>query len=538
MPPLHPLLAVLAFATALLTPASAQSTTRVSIDSIGLQGNGASHNPSLSADKRYVAFRSAADNLVPGDANGTIDVFVRDRSMGLTTRVSVDSLDGEGNGDSDSPSISADGRFVAFWSRASNLVPGDANSATDVFVHDRWTGSTACVSVDSAGVLGNGDSGGTPSEGEGLAISADGRYVAFKSLASDLVPGDTNGWEDVFVHDRLTGQTARLSVDSSGGQADSVSWAPSISGDGRFVAFASSASNLVPEADNQVPDVFLHDRWTGQTTRISQPYDGRRLNAASSHPSLSADGRFIAFTSGASNIVPDDWNGRQDVFVHNRLTGHTARVSVDSTGVAANEHSYFPSISADGRYVAFTSRADNLIPRDRNGLFDVFVNDHLQGQTIRVSESSSGAQGNADSGDPLFEGPTISADGLSVAFHSRASNLVPGDVNGASDVFVQDRGPQLARTGACPGTLTLTASDATPGGQVLIVYGPAGVFVKTTPPCAGITLGVSSPARGTLRDADGAGTLVLSLNAPPGWCGLSLQAVDVTTCNATNVVVL
>jgi|GEM_PF-1585857 len=229
-------------------------------------------------------------------------------SWHVVQRVSVASGGTQGNGDSGCPSISADGRYVAFQSYASNLVPGDTNGTWDVFVHDRLTGQTTRVSVASDGTQGNGDS-------ECPSISADGRYVAFASLASNLVPGDTNGTWDVFVHDRLTGQTTRVSVASGGAQGNSGSWCPSISADGRYVAFQSYASNLVPGDTNGVLDVFVHDRLTGQTTRVSVASDGTQGDSYSFGSSISADGRYVAFSSLASNLVPGDTNDKPDIFV-------------------------------------------------------------------------------------------------------------------------------------------------------------------------------------------------------------------------------
>jgi Tol biopolymer transport system component len=399
-------------------------TTRVSVASDGAQGNSGSWCPSISADGRYVAFQSYASNLVPGDTNGVLDVFVHDRLTGQTTRVSVASDGTQGNGDSGCPSISADGRYVAFASLASNLVPGDTNGTWDVFVHDRLTGQTTRVSVASDGAQGNSGSW-CPS------ISADGRYVAFQSYASNLVPGDTNGVLDVFVHDRLTGQTTRVSVASDGAQGNGDSECPSISADGRYVAFQSYASNLVPGDTNLVRDIFVHDRLTGQTTRVSVASDGTQGNDHSRFPSISADGRYVAFASLASNLVPGDTNGKQDIFVHDRLTGQTTRVSVASGGAQGNGDSEFPSISADGRYVAFQSYASNLVPGDTNLVPDIFVHDRLTGQTTRVSVASDGTQG-----DSYSFGSSISADGRYVAFASYASNLVPGDANGDIDVFI------------------------------------------------------------------------------------------------------
>ena len=349
---------------------------------------------------------------------------MHDRQTGQTTRVSVASDGAQGNGDSGQPVISADGRFVAFYSSASNLVPGDTNGVEDVFVHDRLTGQTARVSVASDGAQGNGPSWGP-------SISADGRFVAFESRASNLVPGDTNDTTDVFVHDRLTGQTTRVSVASDGREGNSYSWLARISADGRFVVFTSDASNLVPGDTNGTWDVFVHDRQTGQTTMVSVASDGTPGNGRSIGVSISGDGRFVAFESEASNLVAGDTNGTWDVFVHDRLTGQTTRVSVASDGAQGADSSSGGELSAHGRFVVFFSFASNLVPGDTNERMDVFVHDRQTGETTIVSVASDGAQGNANS-----SGAAISADGRFVVFTSKASNLVPGDTNGTWDVFV------------------------------------------------------------------------------------------------------
>ncbi len=425
---------VLAWVGAVLLATSTQicragETTRVSVDSGGVQGNNASLYPSISADGRLVAFASYA-SLVPDDTNGDVDVFVHDRQTRKTSRVSVDSDGIQGNGSGTSPSISADGRFVAFNGFASNLVPDDTNGVGDVFVHDRQTRSIVRVSIDSNGVQGNLNSFGS-------SLSADGRFVAFASYASNLVPDDTNFEADVFVHDLQTRNTSRVSVDSDGIEANHYSFDASISADGRFVAFASWASNLVPDDSNQSQDVFVHDRLTRITTRVSVGPNGIQANGSSRSPSLSADGRFVAFHSNASDLVPDDENGRSDVFVFDRQTTNTQRISVASNGLEANHDSYLfsvRSVSADGRYVSFISYASNLVPDDTNNEVDVFVHDFQTRSTSRVSVSSEEVQGNDYSGEQ-----SISADGRLVAFMSPASNLVHDDTNFTYDIFVHDR---------------------------------------------------------------------------------------------------
>jgi len=407
------------------SPSSSISTlTRVSVDSSGVQGNSYSSRPSISSDGRYLAFYSYASNLVSGDTNGAEDIFLRDTHTGITTRVSVDSSGVQGNGNSSNPSISADGRYVAFESHASNLVSADWNGAQDIFLRDTHTGTTTRLSVDSNGTQANADS-------RFASISADGRYVAFSSIASNLVSADTNGSSDIFLRDTQTGITLRLSLDSSGAQGNAHSQIPSISADGSYVAFESVASNLVSGDTNGAYDIFLRGTHTGTTTRLSVDSSEVQGNNASYSPSASADGRYVAFQSFASNLVSGDTNGWDDIFVRDTLTGTTTRLSVDSSGAQGNSESGWPSISADGRYVAFRSDDSNLVSGDTNGSGDIFLRDTHTGKTTRLSVDSSGTQANNWS-----EFPSISADGHYVAFDSEASNLVSADTNGTLDVFI------------------------------------------------------------------------------------------------------
>jgi Tol biopolymer transport system component len=287
-------------------------TRRVSVSS-GVEGNGASYEPSISADGRFLAFSSDATNLVGGDVNGVSDVFMRDRKTGATKGVTVIATGVEGDRASYTPSISADGRFVAFFSNASNLVDGDTNDETDVFVWDRKAGTTKRVSVNFAGVEGNAGS-------LGPSISADGRFVAYSLNASNLVGGDANGGRDVFVRDRKNHTTKRMSVSSAGVEGNGASYTPSISADGRFVAYSSNASNLVGGDANGGRDVFVRDRKNHTTRRVSVSSAGTEANGNSfGRPSISAAGRFVAFDSGASNLVGGDTNGVRDAFVRGPL---------------------------------------------------------------------------------------------------------------------------------------------------------------------------------------------------------------------------
>ena len=235
-------------------------------------------------------------------------MFVHDRQIGITTRVSVDSNGNEGNNTSRAGFLSEDGRWVAFESDATNLVANDTNFVRDMFVHDRQTGATTRVSVATGG-------GQVNAASVDAELSQDGRYVAFESDATNLVLGDTNRNGDVFVHDRQTGITIRVSVASGGGQANEESLEATISGDGRFVAFLSFASNLVSGDTNGEGDVFVHDTQTNTTTRMSVGTGGEQGNDFSCNPAISHDGRIVGFFSDSTNLVPGDTNGMRDIFV-------------------------------------------------------------------------------------------------------------------------------------------------------------------------------------------------------------------------------
>jgi hypothetical protein len=457
--------------------AAGQTTTRVSVGSAGLQGNAFSSDNALSADGRYVAFRSHATNLVAGDTNGLDDVFVYDRSNGTLERASVDSGGAQSNGTSALPAISGDGRYVAFMSNATNLVVGDTNNVFDVFVRDRTNGTTELVSVSSAGVQANAGIAQI-----GVSISGDGRYVAFTTLASNLVAGDTNNTSDVFIRDRIGGTTERVSVSSAGAQGNSFSNTPAwLSADGRYVIFGSSASNLV-SGDTGFYDVFVRDRVNGTTERVSVDSAGAQANGNSGYFGLaiSSDGRYAVFQSVASNLVTGDTNANWDVFVRDRTSGTTERVSIDSAGVQGNYGSGTGSclsISADGRYVAFRSDATNLVPGDTNANYDAFIRDRTSGTTERVSVSSTGAQASGASGSCA----SLSADGRYVSFESSAADLVAGDTNGAADVFVHENG------GSFPGPYC-TAGTTTNGCLASI----AGTGTPSASSGSGFTLSVSA----------------------------------------------
>lgn len=467
----------------------AGTTTRVSLASDGSQADDYSQGLAIAADGRRVAFASTA-KLTPDDRDDRgglfdADVYVRDLGTGRITLVSVSSTGEQANDFTDSPAISGDGRYVAFYSSASNLVPGDTNRYEDVFVHDLLTRTTVRASVSSSGQEGTLRFADAPEEvwfahrhgyPPSLALSHDGRHVTFSSDLAGLVPGDTQPCtsepggdydanpmpqataptdavppyrcRDIFVRDVRTATTVRVSVASSGEPANGDSSSTHITPDGRFVVFASGADNLVADDANLARDVFVHDRdvdrdgrfdepGTVSTVLVSRSSTGAQGNGNSGgsshrgHATISGDGRYVAFMSDASNLVPGDGNLQPDVFLRDRATGTTTVVSVPRRlGGGEEQHTtvdgdaHHAAISVDGRYVAFTSAASNLVSDDHNGARDAFVYDRVTSTITRVSVSSDGTEGN----DRSFE-PDLSADGAIVAFTSAASNLVEDDTN-------------------------------------------------------------------------------------------------------------
>ncbi|MCL5107597.1 MAG: hypothetical protein M1401_01725 [Chloroflexi bacterium] len=408
----------------------AGGAVRVSLATGGLEANDVSARPAVSADGRFVAFQSYAGNLVPGDTNGYADIFVHDRATGQTGRVSVATNGSQANGHSYAPSISADGRYVVFYSQADNLVENDGNAYNDVFLHDRQTGTTSRVSVAA---------GGGPPDGGSAdpKISADGRYVVFSSLAGNLLAEyQSRTLSRIFVFDGATGQTSLVSAGPDGSTANGHSYRPSLSADGRYVAFDSVATNLVPEDSNGTADVFVYDRTTGQTVRASLGTGGAQADGASLTADISPDGRYVAFQSSATNLVAGDTNGAADVFVRDLQAGQTSRVSLSSGGGQASASSASPSLSRDGKYVAFASPAAELSPGDTNGYADIFVHERATAQTRRVTLGLDGQQANGGSLNPA-----LSADGGLVALASDASNLVASDDNATRDIFVYSLAP-------------------------------------------------------------------------------------------------
>jgi Tol biopolymer transport system component len=332
------------------------------------------------------------------------------------------------------PAISGDGLVTAFDSVATNLVPSDTNHAADVFAHDSVSGETERVSVSTSGVQGNEDS-------QSPTVDQTGQHVAFDSSSDNLVANsDRNSVLDVFVRDRATDQTTLVSVTPAGKAGNASSFDASISADGRYVAFLSDASNLIAGDTNHVRDIFVRDLVAGTTERVSVASDGTPQNSDAAYPSISADGSRVAFASFATNLVPNDVNDMFDVFVRDRVAGTTVIASVANNGTQGDQSSITPAISGNGRYVAFASDATTLVRNDDNERRDVFRRDLSKNKTIRVSVTNTGAEADGQSVGPgvrggLVWGPAISNNGARIAFDSVATNLVADDTNTCEPFF-------------------------------------------------------------------------------------------------------
>lgn len=408
--------------------AATDPTTRVSVATGGAQANGHSLAPVISKDGRFVAFYSDAPNLVAGDTNRARDVFVYDRQTGQTTRVSVAGDGSQANGDSFAPAISGDGRYVVFSSAASNLVPGDTNNANDIFVRDRVANTTTQITYG----LGGGSARANAAS-YAPAISADGNVIAYESDATNLVADDVNGVRDIFVYDRGAGTLSLVSISTTGDQGDAPSGQVALDADGNIVAFSSFADNLIPLDENFTSDVFVRDRQAGTTTRVSVYTGDFEADGNSFHPSLSADGRLVAYDSDSFNLAWFDPDEGPDVYVWDRTAGAISTASVDDGGTLGNDSSSFPSISSNGRFVAYSTEATDITAGDQNGVADIVLYDRQSGAANRISLTNSG-----DEADGESIRASISGDGKLVAYESVATNLVGGDSNRMNDIFVRD----------------------------------------------------------------------------------------------------
>lgn len=343
----------------------------VSTNSSGIAANGSSNTAKMSDDGRYIVFHSSAYNLVDNDNNGATDIFLKDMQTGALTLVSTTSLGIQGNGASEYASISADGNSISFMSYATNLVGEDTNNKADTFVKNLQTGSITRISENALGVGGDGDSYG------GVAFSTDGRYAVFNSDATNLIEGDTNGVSDIFMKDMQTGTIARLSTAADGTQGNGESISASVSADGRYVAFMSYASNLAQtqggdDRTMQIYDIFVKDTQTGSISVATTTSSGLLTTYGGYFPSLSSDGRYVVFESGSTDLVSDDTNFVRDIFIKDLQSGMVSRLSLNTSGVEGNYESSEPYISADGTYVTFSSWSTNFASNDTNGYPDAF----------------------------------------------------------------------------------------------------------------------------------------------------------------------
>jgi hypothetical protein len=428
-----------------------------------------SHATVASADGRYVAFTSAADNLVPNDTNQNLDVFVADRVTGTVKLASVNSAGtASGNSFSQRPAISADGQVVAFDSLASNLVSlPDNNGTSDVFVHNFATNQTTLVSVNYLGTASANGGGAQPT------ITPDGRYVLFRSNASDLVSSGGSGYQEIYRRDLVNQTTILVSTGMTGFGATGHCQNASMTPDGRYVIFDTNASDLVSGDNNGALDVFVRDTVAEQTYLVSVNAAGTGSgDGASQNASITPDGRYVVFESTANDLVPGVTGSNSNVYVRDLVSGKTYLVSANPSGAGGNGGSQHGAISNDGRYVAFDSDASDLAPGDTNNATDVFVRDRTTGQTTLVSMNAAGTA--SASGNSSY--PSLSADGHKVVFDTLAPDLFPNDVNGTNaNIIVHDLttgtttvvDPQRSRYGT-----VLTQTNAiTPDGHHVVFVG-------------------------------------------------------------------
>lgn len=399
---------------------SSLAIERVSTDTVGGEANDDSSAPDVSADGRYVVFGSRASDLVADDTNANWDIFVKDRATGAIERVNTSSTGEQANDGAFEPAISANGRYVAFYSYATNLVPGDNNGTADVFLKDRQTGAIELISKKSDGTQGNKFS-------QAPALSPDARFVAFSGQSTNFAPTATSGNHKIFLKDRQTGGIVHISVDSSGVELNGSAYNPSVSADGNRVVF------VLEDFTNGVEDhVYVRDRSAGTTSIVSADSAGTPGNASSNTgpAKITPNGRFVVFSSNASNLVAGDTNFSADVFLRDLQTMETSRVSLDSSGGQANGSSHDPSISDDGRIAGFASSATNLVAGDSNNARDIFLRDLQTGETRRISVSDTQAEADAYSSEA-----EIAGGGGGAVFYSEASNLVANDLNSRVDIF-------------------------------------------------------------------------------------------------------
>ncbi len=415
-----------------LAHAPIDTTERVSVSSSGAQANNSSYVPTVSADGRYSVFSSGASNLVAGDTavcdpsgsgrHNCNDIFIHDNTTGETTRISQALGGAQPNGDSTFPSISADGRFVLFESKASNLVPNDTNASSDIFLFDRTTSQITRVSVGSNGEQVAGSSAYAH-------MTPDARFITFVTAANNLIPGNSSFKFNVYLYDRAAGTTTYVSHGQGGALANGHSSAASISADGEYLVFASNADNLVADDTNGMNDVFLYRRSTNTIARIAS-LGTTGLNLSDNCAVISADGSTIALASIAA-LLPADTNNQYDIYTYARQTGQLTLVSLADNGMPSTGGAAMPQISADGTQVAFVSAANNLVDGDSDNRADVFLYTQASGNLKRITKTIDGAPLTSD-----VVTMALSANGRYIVYQTSASNVVANDTNNAYDIFL------------------------------------------------------------------------------------------------------
>lgn len=488
------LLGVLVTALALAPrPASAQSISYEALDARGFRGDGSPfRSPTVSANGRWLAYESFGDFL-PGDFDGHIDILLRDRLTGSVRIVSVSSSGDGGGLNALSPSMSADGRFIAFQGLSSDLTPGDSNGEHDIFLHDAWQATTTLISSTPAGVSGNGASSAP-------RISGDGQWIVFSSEASNLVAGDINGVADVFVRNVASGATQLVSVSTSGAAADANCTEPAISADGRFVVFTSSSSTLAP-GSSALAHIYLRDLQLGVTEIVSVNTAGLSSNGGSMRPRISADGRFVTFTSFATNLDASDPDSVSDVFLRDRVMATTELISRTAQNAPPfTMLSYGPSdVSTDGRYVAFVSLASDLGIPSGGAPDRLYVYDRLTAATIPASLSTKGDIVSSikewaltpDGRHLVFSNLDLRARDLTVNAHPDSSVYCTGNVHSGGCVGQIHAGGFPSAAG--PASMFVTATQMKPQVSGMFFWGlqPASI------PFHGATLCVGSPVQRT-----------------------------------------
>lgn len=442
---------------------------RLSQDADGATG-GAALVTADSGD--VVVFASSASNYVTADTNGVGDIFAYTRSSGAIDRLSRNNSGVEGDGSSSHPGVSADGRYVVFESAATNLVSGDTNAAMDVFLYDRDDDTIARISLTSAALQSNGDSFSP-------AISDDGEIIAFASDATNLVSGDTNAATDIFIYVRASGAVTRISLTTAGVQGNGTSGSPALSSDGQYVAFASSATNLVSGDTNGVTDIFLRDRDADTTVRISLSSTGAGADGASANPSISDDGSIIAFESAAANITAGDTNSSLDVFTRNTATSTNELISLGSGDVQGDGDSRYPVVSGTGRYIGYQSEATNLVTGDTNSATDIFIRDRTDSVTVRASVKTRGQQ--IEAAATL---PDLNGNAHYVSFLCKESAVTAGKTGAEFEVFVLNTQCVLEPDGVTPldtdGDSSDDCSDGCPTDAAKTAAGICGCGVADT----------------------------------------------------------